>query len=77
MTNSIDRDQWLNVTSESTRYNMAQNGSVTAPDSQGVFRGKGWVRIWAPGNYSGAWIPCPAAGTSALVFQTSETNKKI
>jgi hypothetical protein len=47
---------------------MTQNGPQTAPGSQGVFRGKGGAfGLWAPGNYSGAWICCPAAGTSALV----------
>jgi hypothetical protein len=29
---------------------MTQNGPVTAPGSQGVFRGKGVGSKWAPGN---------------------------
>jgi hypothetical protein len=30
---------------------MTQNGPVTAPGSQGVFRGKGVGSKWAPGNF--------------------------
>jgi hypothetical protein len=42
----------------------------------GGFWGQGCgFGLWAPGNYSGAGIPCPAAGTSALVFQHAGKQK--
>jgi hypothetical protein len=33
---------------------VIQNGTGTAPDSQGFVGVQGWVREWAPGNFFGS-----------------------
>jgi hypothetical protein len=52
---------------------MTKSWPVTAPGSQGVFRGRGrgfgFLKKWAPGSYClELVVACPAAGTSALIL---------
>jgi hypothetical protein len=61
-------------------YIVAPNGPVTAPGSQGVFRGKGVGSKWAPGNllFLSWCLSCPVAGTSAqLLFVGGFKNKLV
>jgi hypothetical protein len=52
---------------------VTKNWPVTAPGSQGVFRGRGrgfgFLKKWAPGSYClELVVACPAAGTSAQIL---------
>jgi hypothetical protein len=52
---------------------VTKSWPVTAPGSQGVFRGRGrgfgFLKKWAPGSYClELVVACPAAGTSALIL---------
>jgi hypothetical protein len=52
---------------------VTKSWPVTAPGSQGVFRGRGrgfgFLKKWAPGSYClELVVACPAAGTSAQIL---------
>jgi hypothetical protein len=54
-------------------YTVTKSWPVTAPGSQGVFRGRGrgfgFLKKWAPGSYClELVVACPAAGTSAQIL---------
>jgi hypothetical protein len=57
---------------------MTQNGPVTAPGSQGVFRGKGVGSKWGQATYfSELVLSCPVAGTSAQYLFVGGSLKPI
>jgi hypothetical protein len=51
---------------------VTQNGTGTAPDSQGFVGAQGWVREWAPGNFFGSYGNFVQLPGQALYFLASE-----
>jgi hypothetical protein len=59
-------------------YIMTQNGPVTAPGSQGVFRGKGVGSKWGQATYfSELVLSCPVAGVSTQYLFVGGCGKQI